>query len=182
MGNRLAIRTLSWKAWQMFVGTLLLVIKTPSPFNEISKGLLFLLAVHWLLGIGVQANLCCSQFELPMGNAKWFRRAFRTLLVTGIPLFSFIGWEQNHWPVEEAVRVRVVMAVVLLPTTVAWFYMIRFALRALSLLEDEREYGRSFWVNLLLLVYFPIGIWWLQPKLNRLVDPRMSRAKSSFSP
>ena len=83
---------------------------------------------------------------------------------------------------EEAVRVRVVMAVVLLPTTVAWFYMIRFAPRALSLLEDEREYGRSFWVNLLLLVYFPIGIWWLQPKLNRLVDPRVSRAKSSSSP
>jgi hypothetical protein len=182
MGEQLAIRTLSWKAWQMFVGALLLAIKIPSPFNEVSKGLLFLIAIHWLLGIGIQATLRCSQNELPIGHAKWKRRAYLTLLVTGIPLFVFMGWQQNHWPVEEPAWFRVVMAVVLLPATVAWFYMIGFALRALSILEDEREYGRSFWVNLLLLVYFPIGIWWLQPKLNRLVDPRTSRTPSSSSP
>jgi hypothetical protein len=180
MGERLATRTLSWRAWQMFLGALLLAIKIPSPFNEVSKGLLFLIAIHWLLGIGVQATLRCSQCDLPIGNIKWKSLAYLTLLVTGIPLFVFMGWQQNHWSAEP-LWLSITMSLVLLPTTVAWFYMIWFALRALSLLEDEREHGRSFWVNLLLLVYFPIGIWWLQPKLNRLIDPRMSRTPNSAS-
>ena len=96
MGAQLAIRTLSLRAWQMFFGSLLLSVKIPSPFNEVSKALLFLIAIHWLLGIGAQASVRCTQDELHTGDISWLKRSHLILLVTGIPLFSFIGWEQNH--------------------------------------------------------------------------------------
>jgi len=50
------------------------------------------------------------------------------------------------------------------------FYFMRFIAKSISTVEFKRECHFSDYLgNMVLLVFFPIGIWWLHPKIQTLI-------------
>ncbi len=55
----------------------------------------------------------------------------------------------------------------------AWFYVFSFPGRTMRSIEHNREAGLSESIGDFFLTFFlPIGIWFLQPRINKIVEPQ----------
>lgn len=113
----------------------------------------------WLWMVGSFLNsLVKPGLRLSFG---FFRLALIFPLVY-ILAFSFVEW------IPRAFRIYVVLPIHLF-TMICIIYSLRFVAKNLALQEEcrfltFRDYYRSFF----LLYFFPIGVWWIQPKINKL--------------
>jgi len=56
-------------------------------------------------------------------------------------------------------------------------YSVRFVSKSLALQEECRFLTfRDYYLSFFLLWFFPIGVWWIQPKINRLYAARANQA------
>ena|SRR5215472_7975100 len=159
------------KHWQIF---LLLVaaptvaqVAAPERINDFGTGGFILFAViavsllcllAWFGSMGLFFRSIVTP-ELRMGT-QFFRFSLVYPLVF-VPIFFFPG-------IPEAV-----IGPLQLACTVCLFYLMYFVSRSLVLAETGKpvsfyEYAGAFF----LLWFFPIGVWFVQPKVNRLYAER----------
>jgi hypothetical protein len=51
----------------------------------------------------------------------------------------------------------------------SFFYAIRFTAKAIASIENKRNVDISYYgTYMAALFFFPIGIWWIQPKINKI--------------
>jgi hypothetical protein len=111
----------------------------------------------WLWFLGTSLN------EIARPNLKQNVRGFAlALVVSEVYLATLFISAQNP-------RVLNAIAPVALVATVSIFYAVRFVARALLLAETGKEpKAYEYVVPFLLLCFFPLGIWALQPRINQL--------------
>ncbi|MGH2568543.1 MAG: hypothetical protein ACRDGA_09405 [Bacteroidota bacterium] len=130
--------------------------------------LMGVLLLTWLLSIGFAANRRVEQ------NLR-----LNTRLAIGCALYatSYIALAQFIFPgpgssSSEGVPMALVAPLHLL-ATIAIFYVLAFAAR--NIIMAERQSAVSFFDYsgpFFLLWFFPIGVWFVQPRVNRLVQGR----------
>lgn len=55
-------------------------------------------------------------------------------------------------------------------TFFSFFYAIRFAAKAIASIENSKNVDIAYYGTYMAgLFFFPIGIWWIQPKINRIL-------------
>ncbi len=158
---------LEFKHWQLF---LLIVIcgswKSPSPLEEIIHFISIITFTGWIYSLGVYGHQLILNLGLSSMKIKTFR--FNVLLV-GITLVSSLIW--SHYITEtNSVQVKDI------PLIFFWIYFsyallqpICFVCKILAKIERKSEVIFSDYLSyLLLMFFFPIGIWIIQPKINRL--------------
>jgi hypothetical protein len=100
----------------------------------------------------------------------WFRRGliYVSIYVTAYLAFwvVFILAPKNLW----LAAAMAILFVFHLLAMAAMFYVLYFVARGMTMVEEEREKpsGKSTAGNFLLLWFFPIGVWFIQPMVNRM--------------
>lgn len=52
----------------------------------------------------------------------------------------------------------------------SFFYSLRFTAKAIASIESRSEaHFANYFAYLVAMFFFPIGIWWIQPKVNRIL-------------
>jgi hypothetical protein len=185
--NRLSHFFLRAKHWKMFlllfivsvgrfVGSIAIMVASPSP--EVSGlalvglallgGLLALVFLTYLWSVG--SFLCSVTPPDLQSPLSFFRVAiiYPMVLVFAAASFSLIG---NTWPF-------VVFVALGLFALVCSIYDINFVSKALAMAETGEpralpEYAGTFF---LFLFFFPLGVWFIQPRVNRIYDARAGRS------
>ena len=128
-------------------------------------GLPLILALYvWIWTIGVVAN---------RSLAVSLRRSTR-LLDISMPfvmvyiIFAVWAWPSTVMTNDPVMPVGIVLFLHLV-ATVLLTYAVIFAARSLGSLDRDRlaGFGRSL-LFVLAIIYFPIGLWWIQPRLNSI--------------
>lgn len=165
-------RLLSYRHWQLF---LLIFIcgawTSPSPLKEIINGIAVVTFTLWLYAIGVYGHERLTALGLKPMNLRLFK--FNTILV-GCFLVLGLAWSATEGPVDyhsETIGAGDILATLLgVYLVFAMVQTVVFACKLLAKLELGREVTLGDYINnLLLIFFFFIGIWWLQPKVNRLI-------------
>jgi hypothetical protein len=157
---------LTLKHWHLF---LLIVIcgawTSPSPLKEIINSIAVLTFSLWIYAIGVYGQEKIAQLGLSPMNVKLFKiNAFIMGLFFIIGLFFFSETEPTTSDTFELEDIPV------LYLFFAIFQTIIFACKTLSKVELRKEVSfGDYFPNLLLLFFFFIGVWFLQPKVNRFI-------------
>jgi len=159
-----------------FVGSIAIMVASPSP--EVSGlalvglallgGLLALVFLTYLWSVG--SFLCSVTRPDLQSPLSFFRVAiiYPMVLVFAAASFSLIG---NTWPF-------VVFVALGLFALVCSIYDINFVSKALAMAETGEpralpEYAGTFF---LFLFFFPLGVWFIQPRVNRIYDARAGRS------
>lgn len=170
-------RILTVKHWQLF---LLIVITgswtSPSPLNEIINAISFITFNIWIYSIVVYGHERIAILGLPTLNIKRFKTNIILISILIIIVY-LLAPEQNS---DENQAVSNLKSILFIPITLYLVFAISltviFACKTLAILELKREvtFG-DYFVNLILIVTFIIGVWVIQPKVTKLIaDDEMS--------
>jgi hypothetical protein len=188
MIHRLAVFMARRKAWQIFVALVApmllaqfyIAAAIPAPsgagpapdvaaLEQLSRRMLmvglvmFLLFLSWLVSIGWVSNQQVSAVLRP--TIRWFFAA----AVYAIAYFAFASYFLPSSLSTGGDLPWMIFAMHLL-AMVAVFYVLGFS--AKNLIMSERQSPVSFFDYsgpFFLLWFFPIGVWFVQPRVNRLV-------------
>jgi hypothetical protein len=130
---------------------------------------------YWAVAIGLQKKVPAS---VKMKTRK-FKASFFIPLVYMVLIFAAIAFGMNTFPAmiergeqPDFVLIGVAVAIMVplhLLTIVCTFYSLYFVAKTIKTVELQRETTFSDFVGEFFLVWFyPIGIWILQPKINRM--------------
>ena len=141
----------------------LLTTLTVQATGMITFGAFFL----WLWTMGSLLNsLVKPPLRLSLG---FFRFALVFPLVYGLA-FPFLAW------VPRTSRNYVIVPIHLF-AMICLIYSLRFVAKSLALQEECRFLTfRDYYPSFFLLWFFPIGVWWIQPKINKLYAARANQA------
>jgi hypothetical protein len=171
-------KLLSFRHWQLF---LLIVIygawTSPSPLKEIINSVAVITLALWLYAIGIYGQDRIEELGLQPMNLKLFK-----VNVIGIAVLcaAALIYSLSQGGVNEANRViantvgpkDLIFILASLYAVFALFQTIIFASKTIAKLEYRREVTfNDYFNNLLLFCFFFIGVWFLQPKVNRLIAP-----------
>jgi nitrate reductase gamma subunit len=166
-------KLLSFKHWQLF---LLIFIcgawTSPSPLNEIINSVAVVTFTLWVYAIGVYGQEQIAELGLKPMNLKLFKT---NLLIVGVFFlvglaFSAIQGEVNQTTTDTFELKDIIYTVGGLYLAFAMVQTIIFACKTIAKLEYRREVSfGDYFNNLLLMFFFFVGIWFLQPKVNRLI-------------
>ena len=173
-------RFLTIKHWQLFVLTWGLGILTiPLPIEYKQSGFIYLLALPaglgmygWIYAIGTELqkrlpqSLRSSQTLFRFHSAYIF---FCNILIGVMMMF------------KEVLNVNQSMGsiffLLLLYMFVAVFSVTRFAAKSFASVEMKINATISDYAGYLMLIwFFPFGIWIIQPKLNRIIEQNLTAA------
>jgi hypothetical protein len=99
-------------------------------------------------------------------------RLFMHLFISIIYLiFLSIYFILTYNKTEEPARVVLLMLVGHLFLTYSLFYILKSISRLISSMELKKntDFQNSI-ANFILLIFFPIGIWWLNPKIKEIIE------------
>lgn len=149
------------KAWAVFIIVVLpIVFTTPAPINGILYIFGFSALFLWIFSIGYYGSKKLDEMGLPnKGNMRLF-----TISSFASPVFCavFVLFRNNIG--ESAVGF-----ILGLIGSVCYFYTFFLASKIMVTLEKRREASPSeYLMALLSLFMFPFGIWFIQPKVNRI--------------
>jgi hypothetical protein len=165
-------KLLSYKHWQLF---LLIFIcgawTSPSPLKEIINGIAVVTFTLWIYAIGIYGHKRIVALGLKHMNLRLFK--INTIIVG---CFLVVGLTWSATGGEEGYRSETIGAGDVLASLVGVYLVfamvqtVVFACKILAKLDHRRDVSfGDYFNNLLLLFFFFIGIWWLQPKVNRLI-------------
>jgi len=159
---------------------------TPDPSIVINYFPVFLLLMiitgsvqfGWFWAVGVGLNKVIP-LELKL-NVKRFKLAFLLVMI------AIFGWVYFMWSLMRSVTlvsqnnynpaITGLMIPFMFLLIFAVFYIYYFVAKTLRTAELQRSINVGDYIGEFFLIYFfPIGIWFLQPKINKLVDGELSR-------
>jgi len=168
---------LKMKHWQMFIIlSICLILSIVIGYAEISIGNLdwiksatvfreigMIIYLSWLLVLGVSLNKVQGNPHSFKGGLLVFLGIATILGYTDLNLGALLG-DRNPIPV-------VVSMLLNLLTFIGIVYIFGNVPRSMKSIEvGEKVKFTDSITELLLLIFFPIGIWWLQPRINRLAQ------------
>jgi len=168
-------KLLSFKHWQLF---LLIFIcgawTSPSPLKEIINSVAVVTFTLWIYAIGVYGQDRISELGLKTMNVKLFKA---NVIIIGSLFLIALVYSAAQPEANEVNNVTNTLE----PTDIIYiaaglylfFAMVQtivFACKTIAKLELRREVSfGDYFNNLLLMFFFFVGIWFLQPKVNRLI-------------
>ena len=170
-------RLLIFKHWHLF---LLIFIcgawTSPSPLKEIINSIAVVTFSLWVYAIGVYGQERIAELGLKSMNVKLFK--INVLIVSAFilaGLFYISNFETTQSDNYELADV---------PFSIAGLYLtfaipqtIIFVAKTIAKIELRKEVTFGDYVsNLLLIFFFFIGVWILQPKVNKLIATNKSAA------
>ena len=173
---------LSLKHWQLF---LLIFIcgawTSPSPLKEIINSVAVVTFTLWLYAIGVNGQERISELGLKPMNLKLFKTNLvivGTFFLVGLT-YSAIRGDVHQTPTGTVTLNNVIYAVGGLYLVLAMIQVIIFACKTIAKLEYRREvFFSDYSNNIFLMLFFFVGIWYLQPKVNRLITTEEEKVYS----
>ncbi|GAB4092818.1 hypothetical protein [Flaviaesturariibacter terrae] len=166
-------KLLSYKHWQLF---LLVAVcgawTSPSPLKEIVNSVAVITFTLWIYAIGVYGQERIAALGLKPMNLRLFKT---NVVVTGSFFLLGLAFSIIQGEVDPATTDTIDLADIIY--IAGGFYVVfamlqatLFACKTLAKLEYKREvtFG-DYFNNLLLVFFFFVGVWFLQPKVNRLI-------------
>src|SRR5690554_4024652 len=137
-----------------------------------SLGLLLILPLlvyyGWIGSVGSAYSQRNTAVNMPLGR---FRLSLGTSVICSILLLVYFWAYPQYFRAtdhEEAVPI-ILIGVLVFVALFTLFYCLSFMARAIVQLEQGRRVTSSeFYSEFVMAVVFPIGIWLLQPRINRL--------------
>jgi hypothetical protein len=168
-------KLLSFKHWQLF---LLIVIcgawTSPSPLKEIINSVAVATSTLWIYQVGVYGQDRIAELGLQPMNVKLFK-----INVIFIGTFCLAGlvYTATNGPTNEMINVAttfepkdILLVAAGLYLFFAVFQTVIFISKTISKIELRREVLFDNYINnLVLMLFFFVGVWILQPKINRLI-------------
>jgi hypothetical protein len=168
-------KLLSFKHWQLF---LLIFIcgawTSPSPLKEIINGVAVVTFTLWIYAVGVYAQDRIAELGLKPMNLKLFKA--NVIIVSAVLfialLFSAIQGEVQQTASDTFDVKDILYTIGGLYFAFAMVQTVIFACKTIAKIEYRREVAfGDYFNNLLLMFFFFVGIWFLQPKINKLIAP-----------
>ena len=160
-------KLLTLKHWHLFLLIFICGVWTsPSPLKEIINSIAFVTLTLWIYAIGVYGQEKIAELGLSSMNVNFFKI---NILVVGIFFLAALFFFNSEPATSETIELKDI------PLTVgglyfffAFFQTIIFACKTIAKIELRRvvSFG-DYFTNLLLMVFFFIGVWILQPKVNK---------------
>lgn len=160
-------KILNFKHWQLFILIVLFAAWTsPSPWREIINSIAGVIFLIWIYSIVTFGQEKIARLGLTVKPLKLFK--FNIFLIPVlISIIVLVGGELNK-DSDNLVDLFLIVAGVYLVFAILYTMMV--AGKTLSILEKKRQIDFSDWVgNFILVLVFFIGVWIIQPKVNRLL-------------
>jgi len=156
------------KSWQLF-----LLLFLPSFFINSNLTLvvvpLFVLCVisFWSYSIGIKGQEKMSDIGLTKRKSILLKTTCFLMPISWL-IIGFYNYQVINWG-----KLSYVIELLLIPLSLVFaissFYMIYFVSRTISSLHLGKEVKvTDFILTSIGLVFFPIGLWFIQPKLNKI--------------
>lgn len=164
-------RILKFKHWHLFI--LIFICGSwvsPSPSQEIINSIALVTFFIWAYYIGVFGQKRINEQGFKKGNLNFFKI---NLLLVGIyfiiSIFVIKEDMQNNYNADFSI-IDLVLILFTFYLIFAFIYITVFISKTITILELKKEVTFSeYLTNLLFIVFFPIGIWFLQPKVTKLI-------------
>ncbi|MBS1743751.1 MAG: hypothetical protein JST81_12020 [Bacteroidetes bacterium] len=152
------------KHWHLFVLIVILGAFAAPGYVPVVPRLIALLAfIGWLSAIAIYGNKKINDYGLQPLNEKLFRFNSFVVLSTIITMLFFLLPGK-----PEAFTFADMLLVVWAAYFIyAVFYCLFFIARVLSIVIDKNR-GGDYLGRFFLVFFFPVGVWILQPKINRI--------------
>ena len=159
------------KHWKLFFLIVLpLAWTSPSPLNEIINSIGIVSFGLWIYGIGIYGYEKIKEYEYGISdiNINRFKLNCKMTILTLALIFILI----NSFP--ESKSSFSIYDIILIPISLylsyTAFYTIIFAAKTLTILELKRKVTFvDYLLNLFLIGNLVIGIWFIQPKVKKLI-------------
>ncbi|MBL7699191.1 MAG: hypothetical protein JNK79_13585 [Chitinophagaceae bacterium] len=162
-------KLLSLKAWQLFVICLLGYITLPYGIGEIIDAISGILFVVWMYAIGYYGEEKLRLMGLPAKNFELFRFNVYFIIILGVLMnILFFVWTPEEGMFDSFESWFIIPIMMILYFLYAMLHSLVFVSKTISELERKQpaSFG-DFVVNLVLLVIFVIGVWFLVPKVKK---------------
>lgn len=164
-------KVLKFKHWHLFILIVLTGAWTsPSPLKEIINSIALVIFLIWIYAIGIYGQEKLKSLELPALNTKLFK--INIILFPILLIVSFLlSPEQTAENTKAEFNIQTILLIpISLYMFFAFFQTIVFSCKTLAMIELKREVKFSdYLVNLILMLFFIIGVWILQPKITKLI-------------
>lgn len=158
------------KAWVIFIIVVLPALLTvPAPI----QGMLNVISISglllWLFSIGYYGNKKLNEIGL-LHEKNMSLFTICILVFLGLAVFNFLFWKNAG----DGNVVEIIFGLIALIT---FFYPIALVSKIIVKLEKGREVEFSeYIVTLVSIIIFPIGIWFVQPRVNKIFASSQEKA------
>jgi len=159
---------LALKHWHLF---LLIIIcgawTSPSPLKEIINSIAVVTFSLWIYAIGVYGQERIAELGLNSMNVKLFK--INVLIIGVFFLIGLLFFNDSEPTRSDTIELKDVPLIIGgLYLLFAIFQTIVFACKTITKIELRKEVSfGDYFTNLLLMFFFFIGVWILQPKVNK---------------
>ena len=164
-------KILKFKHWHLFILIVLTGAWTsPSPLKEVINSIAFVTFLIWIYSIGIYGQEKLESLKLPTSNTKLFK--INIIMFPILLIISFLlSPEQTTENTQTEFNTQMILLIpISLYMFFALFQTIVFACKTLTSIELKKEVKFSdYLVNLILILFFIIGVWVLQPKITKLI-------------
>jgi hypothetical protein len=138
-----------------------------SPLKEIFFVVGSLMILFWLFAVSTYGQLQLIRENLPSSNIKMFK-----IIFTATPCVFLINILIGELLLDINNKTGVVVFVLLVLTTIfSVFYLYYFTAKTITTIESKREVSlKECYNNFILIRLSGVGIFILQPKIQRLID------------
>jgi hypothetical protein len=165
------------KHWQIFIVLMLGIIAKVSSVddNEIQDAILSLAGVFLFFLWHLSVSFGLRRYLPPMANINYNLYIVNT--VAWLFVYS-ITMSISDW---QDLTLEGMAVVPLIYLGFAFLHFVLVPAKVINLLDKQRPVMiKEYIIDFFLILLFPIGIWWLQPKLNRIiVKVRHSQSNTS---
>lgn len=163
-------KLLRLRHWHIFVYLLIVPAFFPDGDNQMYYQIVWgLLFVFWIIKVDEQLY-----FRLPRGVNLNFNFLVINIFISAtylIIIFLTVGGynitDENYEDYGWKVWIYLPMH---LYCFFSFFYAIRFTSKAIASIENNKNVDIAYYGTYMAgLFFFPIGIWWIQPKINKIL-------------
>lgn len=163
-------KLLNLSTWQVFA---LLILPAISPISSYFGIILVLIWIYFLFYCVYSLGKSLYK-KLPrlhdLKIKRFYFHLFFVIIYLTIVLISFSGgYEINQNNYKDYDWFIFIIIPLHIFTMYSLFYAIWFLAKTIATIENNRKVGFDFYIReFFLLCFFPIGIWWLHPKLRKI--------------
>jgi len=137
------------------------------PIRLVLNAVIVFLAVAYLWTVGDNLHRRLPE-KIANLSLRWFRAGLLFAFIELVYLSTFASFFIIEKPASPFYIVPIHML-----ATVAIFYAIYFIAKSLASVEKEEEATINDWAGYFFMLWFyPIGIWFFQPRINRLFEKK----------